>query len=217
MILKVPYANLAFCAAVFTDNDLYEHQIGTMFLLRSRYFPTEDVLTTLWKPAHEMWYNYPAALLWYFNTLVLEWNRRKYAPIFFQVKTTRDTVANYLPDRVLNEPYVRPGWLGWGELHVSHRNIMKRFAPHYRRIWPEEPYVRPLLFPQKVPEVGTYLVQDDQAGLIIDKRPTTLEVLVRGKQRTLIHEDVERRRWLIDTLPVHERLELEYGTGTFGE
>src|SRR4051794_25934773 len=140
----LPYPGFAASAAVLDARRLGKQRVETFQILRALTWPSYA-----WKnhPAVRMWRGFVPALVAYGVAVCDEWRRRGGSD------TVRDSLLEFtggqVPDPArLRETGALPGWLGWRELHLSHRSALVRKDPeHYRPYFPDVPDDLPYLWP----------------------------------------------------------------------
>lgn len=213
MIIWVPYANLALCAHAFDDRDLFEQQYNVMYVLQL--LGHQHLITASWRRQYEAWKPYPRALLHYLHTMILEWDRRDYHPLFDIIRTPKMAEENGVPESALGNWFDPPGWLGWEELHSSHRAFMRDRTPEYNRRWDDEKTQLTMVKPGVRVPAGNYIVtgvgsESEKVAMVIQQHRWDMEILIDGKFKRLSYAKLERREWIPDYMPVYERFRLVY-------
>lgn len=211
-MILIPYPNLALSAHAYSDKDLFYYQYYTRMLLQIMSG------TRLTHPGYiddvYAWERYPVALFAFHNSLIVEWDRRDYKPIFNKIITKFDARRAHVANRFVKRSWVVPGWLGWEQMHRSHRKMLALRSHHYRGLWSERGIQMRIVRPLRIPSPGHFLVKGALTGLILEHLEDWILILSQDQKLKLRYSDVERGKWLPDTLPVHERLQLEYGPRT---
>jgi hypothetical protein len=140
----LPYPGFAASAAVLDARRLGKQRVETFQILRALTWPSYA-----WKnhPAVRMWRGFVPALVAYGVTVCDEWRRRGGSD------TVRASLLEFTGGQVPEVSRLRssgqlPGWLGWPELHLSHRSALVRKDPeHYRPYFPDVPDDLPYLWP----------------------------------------------------------------------
>jgi hypothetical protein len=140
----LPYPGFAPSAAVLDLRRLGKQRVETFQILRALTWPSYA-----WKnhPAVRMWRGFVPALVAYGLAVCDEWCRRGGSDT---VRTSLlEFVAGQPPDPIrLRSTGQLPGWLGWPELHLSHRSALVRKDPdHYRMFFPDVPDDLPYVWP----------------------------------------------------------------------
>lgn len=135
----LPYPSFALSARCLNRKHLVKQRIEAKQIL--------SVLTGLsrgWPhhPATRMWAGYEGALAYYGWVACAEWLR--------QERNDEVNLVSWFSDRVPEEEYPLPPWLGNEHLHRSHRsNLVRKMPDFYGPLWdedyrPGEPYLWPL-------------------------------------------------------------------------
>lgn len=140
----LPYPGFAASAAVLDSRRLGKQRVETFQILRALTWPSYA-----WKnhPAVRMWRGFVPALVAYGVATCDEWRRRG------GNDTVRASLLEFTGGEVpiparLRETGQLPGWLGWPELHLSHRSALLRKDPgHYRGQFPDVPDDLPYVWP----------------------------------------------------------------------
>lgn len=209
MILLVPYPNFVLSASVLLDRDLFEMNYNSLAILQimaGNHPPSATYYRSV-----VAWLRYPRALLRYYNALSLEWERRGYEPVFERIFTSEQAEENGIQEKTLGKYYLAPQWLGWEELHSAHRGYLTAGNKHYWTIWNDRHKVTGMVWPGIIPPPGKFLVKGDLTALVVQVHKWYLEVLINREYRKLEYADVERKIWVPDHLPLHERFQMEYG------
>lgn len=218
MMIWVPYANFAMCAHCFDDRDLFEQQYHVMYLLQI--MGNQHPLTASWKQGYHAWYPYPRALLHYLHTMILEWDRRDYPPLFDIIRTPKAAEENGIPERALGNSFDAPGWVGWEKLHSSHRAFMREKTSNYRHRWKDEKTDLTIVSPGVRVPPGEYIVNKpgtaaERVALVIEHHQRYAEVLIVGQYMRLKYEHLERKEWVPDYMPLVDRYTSIYPNHTF--
>lgn len=218
-MIWVPYANLALCAHTFDDRDLFEQQYNVMYLLQM--MGNQHIVTADWRKHYDAWKPYPRALLHYLHTMILEWDRRDYPPLFDIIRTPAEAEENGIPEQALGNWYDSPEWLGWEELHSSHRAFMRDRTPEYNRRWDDIKKQLTVVSPGKRVPPGEYIVKNsgtsyEEVAMVIEHHRWNMEVLINGQFKRFHYAQVERRVWVPDYMPLHERYALVYPKSSDG-
>lgn len=140
----LPYPSFRRSAVVLDDRRLGKQRVEVLQVLRALHLEGYG-----WSnhPAVLMWRGHTRALVAYGLAVVEEWSGRKYAD------ATRADIAEFaLPRPALAEedllPEELPPWLGWDELHRSHRAALIRKDPGtYAGTFPDTPSDLPYAWP----------------------------------------------------------------------
>jgi hypothetical protein len=140
----LPFSSFLQSAEVLDARRLGKQRVETFQILRALTWPSYA-----WKnhPAVRMWRGFVPALVAYGVAVCDEWRRRGGSD------TVRASLLEFtggqVPDPAgLRETGQLPGWLGWPELHLSHRSALVRKDPdHYRSYFPDVPDDLPYLWP----------------------------------------------------------------------
>lgn len=140
----LPHPRFVESAMVLDSRRLGKQRVETFQILRALTWPSYA-----WKnhPAVRMWRGFVPALVAYGVVVCDEWRRRG------GNDTVRASLLEFTGGQVPDPARLRdlgqlPAWLGWPELHRSHRSALVRKDPqHYRAYFPDVPDDLPYLWP----------------------------------------------------------------------
>lgn len=145
----LPFSDFAATAEVLDARRLGKQRVEVLQILRALTFDDYGWRT---HPAVTMWNGYTAALVTYGVVITQQWVASGYT----------DTVMPQLLEFIVPAPLRSqsqlaaagdlPPWLGWAQLHRSHRAALLRKDPdHYGPLFPDDDPDQPYVWPESAP------------------------------------------------------------------
>lgn len=197
MIIRLPYANFAVCAHVMSARDLSSLRGKILDLLMElspgrRGHPSE----LKFGPTIHMWRGFEPALYRYLLAVDLEWERRNYPHNLDIPRTSEDFKRWRINEAAVSKPYKVPHWLGWEEMHASHRGVLLwRDYPWYHQFnWTDKKELT-VIWPGTLPEPGEYLYKKSVVALVLEVLEDYVVCEWDGYEFMVNKLEVRRRVW----------------------
>jgi len=194
MILFCPYPNFAASAYVMSAKDLFDSRMACVRMLRC-FYPDNHYNRYREAPIGRAWKGYQASLYFYLQILENEWEKRQYKDQFVLPKTFEDCEKWRFTNECLHV-IEQPPWLGWEELHSSHRaRLLWSDYQWYRMFgWKEKPFPT-VVWPSPSVSPGDHIVRGSLVALVVLVRKKAVTALLDGVEIKIPQEDIRRRVW----------------------
>jgi len=195
MITLLPYPNFAMSAHCFSSPELSRQRTICMYYLMV--LSPEKETKASYNIVSQMWRGYEPALLKYMKCLNTEWLRRGFLDNYYVPQTEKlAKEMGYSDPQLVLGPYRPPPWLGWDQLHASHRQFLldQDWEWYHQFCWKETPHIT-VIWPGPTPNPGDYLTHDDLVALVLETKSDSVIALIDGHEIEIPLTLIRRKYW----------------------